>query len=86
MVNKHKLGLVVGAALGLFHLVWAVLVAIGVAKPLMDWVYNLHSLRFSYQVLPFDPGMSLLLIVVTAIAGYVFGWVLGWLWNMANKR
>ncbi len=84
-VNKNKLGLVVGGFLGTLHLAWSVLVAFGWAQPLIDFVFNLHRIAPVYHILPFDLGTAIGLIVVTSILGYVFGWVIGAIWNKVHK-
>lgn len=86
MVNKHKLGLVVGAWMGTMHAIWAVLVWIGVAEWLWDWILGLHFLSISFVVMDFKLWTALLLIVVTAVIGYIVGWILGAIWNWASKR
>ena len=40
--HVNEVGLVIGSLMGLFHLVWALLVAIGVAQALMDFIFNVH--------------------------------------------
>jgi hypothetical protein len=86
MVNKHKLGMVLGAWMGLMHAMWAVLVWIGAAEALWDWILSLHFLSISFVVMDFNLWVSLLLIVVTSVIGYVAGWIFGAIWNWAAKR
>lgn len=84
-VNAHKVGLVVGGMLAIWHAVWALLVLVGVAKLFLDWIFSLHFLNFQYSINPFSLGTALLLVIVTGVIGYVVGAVLGWLWNMVHK-
>lgn len=84
-INAQKAGVVFGSALGLWHFVWAILVAIGLAQPLLDAVLHLHMLSFSYIVLPFSLSSSAMLVVLTAVMGYVIGYVVAWLWNAVQK-
>ncbi len=86
MVNKHKLGLVAGIWLGLMHAAWAILVWVGVAEWFWDWVLGLHFLSVSFVMMDFNLWRALLLVVVTGVLGYIFGWVLGLVWNWAAKR
>jgi ABC-type Fe3+ transport system permease subunit len=83
---KNELGLAVGTFLGLFHFVWALMVAAKVAKPFLDWVLSLHSMQMDYSVLAFSLGQSALLVVMTFVLGYVFGWIFAALWNWYCKR
>lgn len=85
MINQHKVGLVLGSFFGLAHAVWSVLVAIGLAQPLLDFIFNLHMMDNPMHVQAFDITRSLLLIVITTVIGYVGGYVITWLWNYYHK-
>lgn len=84
-VNQHTLGLIVGSFSGLVHLLWALLVASGLAEAFMTWVYWLHFLTNPFQVTQFVLSRALALVLFTAIVGYISGWVLGYLWNRICK-
>jgi hypothetical protein len=86
MINRNKLGLVFGASLGIWHLLWALLVAIGIAQWLMDWVFRLHFIQPPYKVTEFKPILALALIVLTSILGYLIGWVLAAIWNWLHAE
>lgn len=85
-LNKNKTGLLLGTFLGLWHLTWSLLVALGAAQTLLDWIYALHFLNNPFQVGPFRFGTAILLILITSIIGYLFGWVLAFLWNAIHKK
>ena len=78
--------MVVGAFLGGFHLLWAVLVATGFAQVLMDWIYWLHFLNNPFVLDVFDPARAALLVGFTAVVGYVGGWLFTTLWNSMLKK
>ncbi len=84
-INKNSVGLAIGLFFGLAHFVWAILVAIKSAKPLVDWILSLHFMSLSYSMSPFKAGTALLLVVVTFVCGYIFGWVLAAFWNAFRK-
>jgi hypothetical protein len=86
MLNKNKLGLVVGSFLGIWHLAWTLLVAVGIAQWLMDWVFRLHFIQPPYKVTEFRPILALALIVLTSILGYFIGWVLAVIWNWLHAE
>ncbi|MBI5220932.1 MAG: hypothetical protein HY978_03835 [Candidatus Liptonbacteria bacterium] len=82
---KNSVGLTLGLLVGLMHLGWVVLVVLGWAKPLLDWVLSLHFLSFPYTMAPFSLITALSLVVFTFVCGYVMGWVLAALWNFSRK-
>lgn len=84
-VNAHNVGLAIGGLLGLFHLTWSLLIAIGLAQPLLDLIFQLHMIRPVFVVEPFSLMLAVGLIIVTSLVGYVFGYVAGWMWNAVQK-
>jgi hypothetical protein len=85
-LNKNKAGLIFGSFLGLWHLTWSLLVASGVAQILLDWIYYLHFLNNPFHVADFNVLTAGLLIVVTFSVGYIFGWLLAFLWNVFHGK
>lgn len=85
-INPGEAGIALGGLLGLWHAVWAVLVMIGMAKPLLDFILSLHFLSNPYQMMPFNLMTAVLLVIVTAILGYVMGYIFGLLWNSVAKK
>jgi hypothetical protein len=81
MISKNKLGIVGGGFFGLWHLVWSLLVAVGVAQALINFVFRLHFIQPPYVIAPFRTDLAIALIAITAIIGYVMGWVLAAIWN-----
>lgn len=84
-LNTHKTALAVGSVFGFMHLVWSLMVAIGLAQPWIDFILGLHFLQISYSIQPFNAGTALLLVVVTFAVGYVVGWVFSTIWNRLQK-
>lgn len=80
-LNAQKAGLTLGALFGLIHLVWSLLVAFGWAQAYLDFVLGMHMLQNPYVVQVFSAGKAIVLIVITAVIGYVVGWVFAKLWN-----
>jgi hypothetical protein len=85
-INKNKTGLAFGFLVCFFHLVWSILVAIGVAQVLINFVFNIHMLAVPIIVMPFSLIRALTLIIVTFIVGYVFGWLMAFFWNKFFKE
>ncbi|OGJ52125.1 hypothetical protein A2336_01645 [Candidatus Peregrinibacteria bacterium RIFOXYB2_FULL_41_88] len=84
-LNKNKTGFVFGLFIGGFHAIWAALVAIGIAKKLLDFILSLHFFEVTYEIAPFAIGKALLLILITFVCGYVAGWILAAICNMLRK-
>lgn len=80
-MNANKSGLVLGCALGGWHLGWAILLAIGWAQALMDFVFRIHFLSPAWTVGPFQLGTAVLLVLFTGFVGYFFGYTFALLWN-----
>lgn len=80
-IRPHVLGLALAGMMGLFHSAWAVLVLVGLAQPLLDFVFCLHMILPVYVISEFSPLTAVELILFTSLVGYVMGWILGDLWN-----
>lgn len=85
-LDPQKTGLGLGSLFGLMHLLWSLMVAIGFAQGLMDWIYSIHFLNNPFRVGVFDVMTALILIVITSIVGFVIGWVFATLWNYWQKK
>lgn len=71
----------VGTVTALFHLIWAVMVAFGVAKPFMDFVLNLHFVELQYELMPYSSMTAGALVVLTFVLGAMFGLMFAIVWN-----
>lgn len=80
-LNPRKVGLTVGAFAGIWHLVWSILVALGWAEPLLNFVTSMHFLQNVHHVAEFNIGTALGLIVLASLVGYVAGMVFALVWN-----
>lgn len=87
-VNKNKLGLVLGLFTALVHLVWSFFIAVmpGTFQKFINWVFVLHHITPIYVFLPFNALNALMLIILTFIGGYIFGWVFAAVLNWVMKK
>ncbi|MEK7130007.1 MAG: hypothetical protein AAB803_03220 [Patescibacteria group bacterium] len=85
-LNERSTGLIVGAFVGLVHLLWAVLVATGYAQGWVDWIFALHFVENPIMVTEFAMDKAVMLVGVTAAVGFAGGYVFAWLWNTLGKK
>lgn len=76
-----RVGFALGTLVGLAHAGWAAMVAIGWAKPLVDFVIWLHFISVPVHVAPFDLSRAALLVVVTFLASFTLGMGFAAVWN-----
>ena len=80
-LQPHSAGSALGILIGSWHALWAGLVFAGAAQPVIDFIFRLHMITPPYKIAAFDPGLALALVLVTAIVGYMFGWMGAIIWN-----
>lgn len=85
-INPTKAGLAVGAVLGLWHLMWVMLVAAGWAGAVLDYVLKLHFIDLQIALAPFDAATAATLVAITFAIGFVFGLVFAVIWNWLAER
>ena len=57
------------------------LVAIGWAKPVMDFVLRLHFIQMQYALAPFALSTAAMLVALTFCIGALFGILFALVWN-----
>lgn len=80
-IQPHKVGLVTAVLLGGFHLGWAILVFLGIAQTIYDYILWAHMIHISFTIGPFDPTAAASLIVMTTVLGYIFGYIGAVVWR-----
>lgn len=76
IINPIKFGAASAFALGGVHVLWAVLVAVGLAQPLIDLIFRLHFILPALTVGTFDLATAIGLVALTAAIGFVAGYLL----------
>lgn len=84
--DPQKTGMVTAALLGGWHALWSVFVLLGIAQPLLDFIFRLHMINPPYTVMPFNLMSSVFLVIVTAVMGFVMGAVSAIVWNAMIKK
>ena len=84
-INPNKAGLALGALLAAWHLTWAILVALGLAQPFIDFIFWIYFIKPIYVIEPFAILRAAILVIVTGCIGYVMGYVFGLVWNRLHR-
>lgn len=84
-IGINRTGLVLGLVLGTMHLLWALLIAAGVAQAVMDFVFRLHFIQPVYVIEPFRLIRALALVLLAAASGYCIGAVFALFWNRFHR-
>lgn len=85
MTNANKVGLVFGSLLGGWHLVWSLLVWSGFAQAIYDFILWAHMIHLQIVVGPFEATAAVTLVVVTAVTGYIGGYIGALVWNRFHR-
>ncbi|MFM1807186.1 MAG: hypothetical protein RL212_1445 [Pseudomonadota bacterium] len=72
-MNLFKTSVIGGFCLASLHFCWALLVALGLAQPLMDFIFKLHMLNSPFLVQPFSLSLAAGLIGITFLIGCFYG-------------
>jgi hypothetical protein len=85
-VHSLKAGLAVACLTGGVHCIWALLVALGLAQPLIDLVFWMHFIKPVYAIEPFAAGRAMILVAATSFIGFSIGALFGLIWNRLQGR
>ena len=88
-MSKNKAGLVVGSFIALMHLVWSIAVAVipNGMQVFISWIINLHHLRIPIMIVtPFILMNAVILIIMTFVFGYIYGWIFAAIYNLLKEK
>ena len=80
-ISPAKTAVAVGSVTGLWHVIWVTLVGIGWAKPVMDFILQLHFIKLDYALAPYAAVTAAELVLLTFAVGAAFGFVFAVIWN-----
>lgn len=84
-MSANKAGIVLAVLFAGWHAIWCVLVLVGWAQPIIDFIFWLHFIKPVYVVEPFGIGRALGLIGLTAVLGYAVGACFAVLWGRLHR-
>lgn len=85
-LRPMTIALYTGLLVSSLHLIWSVMVALGLGQIYLDWILGLHYVTNPYEVMPFNVGTMITLLVFTFMVGFVLGWLGTIGWNKLMKK
>jgi hypothetical protein len=86
MNQPNKVGLTFGAIMGGCHLVWSLLVFLGFAQVIYDFILWAHMIHLQLTIGPFDLKAAVTLVMFTTVMGYVLGYIAAYVWNSIHRE
>ena len=84
-LDVGKAGIVLATVTSGFHFCWSVLVALGWAQPVIDFVLWAHFIKPVYVIEPFEFARAATLVVITAGIGFLLGSAFALVWNALHR-
>ena len=85
MINPNKTGFVLAIVMGGWHMCWSLLVATGMAQPIINFIFNLHFIKPIYMIESFAISKAIVLVLFTSFVGYVLGLLSAVFWNKMHQ-
>ncbi|MFA5009725.1 MAG: hypothetical protein WC553_00640 [Patescibacteria group bacterium] len=85
-LNGHHVGMVLGAFAVVVHIIWTIMIALGIGQTWMDWIFGLHMITNPITVITFSWGTAVLLWIVVLVVGYILGHIFAWVHNLIHKK
>lgn len=84
-ISPAKTALTLGILLGGYHLIWSILIALGVAQAIIDFIFWAHMISLPLVVKAFDVTATVTLVIMTSVIGYIVGYFLAIIWNRLHR-
>lgn len=83
-LNAMKISLAFACLMAVWHSGWAILVKIGAAQDLLNWILGLHFIEPMYKIQQFSFETALALVAVSSVIGFLFSYIFVACLNMIN--
>ncbi len=80
-IHPMKAAATLAVLVGGWHLCWSVLVALGWAQALINFIFWIHFIQPVYVIQPFSLGLAAGLVALTSFLGFTIGLVFATIWN-----
>ena len=80
-LNKNSAGLSLGIILVLVHLLWFIIILLGLAQPLLSWIVESHFVKINIEIAQFNFITATLTLIRAFIGGYIIGWLFAFIYN-----
>ena len=84
-ISPARAAIGVGTVIGLYHLLWVTIVALGWAQSGLDFILRLHFIELDLTIAPFAFATAASLIVLTFTLGALFGFIFALVWNWLGR-
>lgn len=85
MLEPKKVALAVGLMSGVVHIVWSVVVLVGLGQSWVNFVTGMHFVSTTMTVLPFNFVTAVEVTAIAIVMAYVGGFVFATIWNKVQK-
>ena len=80
-ISIAKTAMAVGTVFAAWHTMWVVLVGLGWATEVLNFVLELHFLKIGFQVASYSAFTAFSLVAITFCAGALLGAIFALVWN-----
>lgn len=80
-IHPIKAAATLAVLVGGWHLCWSILVALGWAQTLINFIFWIHFIQPIYVIQPFNLGLAAGLVALTSLLAFVIGLVFATIWN-----
>ena len=85
MTRPVRFGLIFALFMAACHTVWAALVAVGWAQPVIDFLFWIHFIQPPYTIAPFAIWIAIVLVTVVSAIGFAIGYVFAFIWDRIGR-